>query len=220
MKKVALTLVVLMLTLVPASFAANTLTVNGPGLNSTSFALRVNLDDTANNVYVETQHPTAETHYLIRFWVDPTALSTLSANTSIRMGAINSTAFGQRIVIFLRHDAPGGAPQFQINTWGMQDAGAPSTYTFLKGVNIGPVAGAVPNQVEIEWTRSTGAGQPNAIFRIQRITPGNVGTNQLLNNLTMFDFTVDDARFGVLAGSGTNMAAAGSYKFDEFESYR
>ena len=204
MKKIALTLVVLMLTLVPASFAANTLTVNGPGLNSTSFALRVNLDDTANNVYVETQHPTAETHYLIRF----------------RMGAINSTAFGQRIVIFLRHDAPGGAPQFQINTWGMQDAGAPSTYTFLKGVNIGPVAGAVPNQVEIEWTRSTGAGQPNAIFRIQRITPGNVGTNQLLNNLTMFDFTVDDARFGVLAGSGTNMAAAGSYKFDEFESYR
>ena len=219
MKRVAITLAVLMLTLVPASFAANTLTVNGPGLNSTSFAARINLDDTANNVYVETQHPTAETHYLIRFWVDPTGLSALAPNTSLRIGAINSIAFGQRIVVFLRHDVPGGG-QFQINTWGLQDAGAPASYTFLTGVNIGPVAGSVPNQVEIEWTRSSGAGQPNSVFRIQRITPGNVGINQVLSNLTMFNFTVDDARFGLLAGSGTNMLAAGSYKFDEFESYR
>ncbi len=220
MKKIALTVVALSILLAPAAFAANSLTVSAPGLNSTGFALRVNLDDTSNNVYVESQHPTAETHYLMRFWVDPTLLSTLAANTSIRIGGVNSTANGQRIVLFLKHDAPGGAPQFQVNAWGMQDAGAPSTFTFLKGVNVGPVTGAVPNQVEVEWTRSLGAGQANAIFRIQRITPGNVGLNQQLSNLTMFDFAVDDVRFGVLAGTGTNMTAAGSYKFDEFESYR
>lgn len=210
----------LSLALAPAAFAANTITVVTPGLNSTANAMRVNLDDTSNNVYVETQEPNGETHYKIRFWVDPTSLATLAPNTSIRIGAVNSTAHGQRLVFFLRHDAPGSTPQFQVNAWGLQDTGEPANYTFLRGVNIGPVSGAVPNQIEIEWTRSQGSGQNNAVFRIRRITPGNVGVDQILSNLTMFNFLVDDARFGVLAGSGTNMLSAGSYKFDEFESYR
>lgn len=220
MKRIVLVAAATTFALAAAAHAANTLTVVQPGINSTGNALQINLDDTSTNVYVETTEPTAETHYKIRFWIDPTNLSNLAPNTSIRIGAVNSTAFGQRLVFFLRHDAPGTTPQFQVNAWGLQDTGEPASYTFLRGVNMGPVSGAVPNQVEIEWTRSTGSGQANGIFRIQRITPGNVGVNQQLSNLTMFNFTVDDARFGVLANSGTNMLGAGSYKFDEFESFR
>lgn len=206
--------------LATTAYAANSLTVVQPGINSTGSALQVNLDDTSTTVYVETQEPSGETHYKIRFWVDPTDLANLAPNTSLRIGAVNSTTFGQRLVFFLRHDAPGTAPQFQVNAWGLQDTGEPANYTFLRGVNVGPVSGAVPNQVEIEWTRSSGAAQADGVFRIQRITPGNTGVNQQLSNLTMYNFTVDDARFGVLAGSGTNMLGAGSFKFDEFESYR
>lgn len=220
MKKFLVAVAALSIALAPAAFAANTITVPAGGLNGTGFAMQVNLDDTSNNVYVETQHPNGETHYKIRFWVSPVLLSALAPNTSIRIGAINSTANGQRLVLFLRHDSPGTPAQYQVNVWGMQDAGAPSTYSFIKGINIGPVAGAVPNQVEMEWTRSTAAGMANGIVRIQRITPGNVGVDQVRSDLTMFNFSVDDARFGLLAGSGTNMTGLGSYKFDEFESYR
>lgn len=218
--KSAVAVAALSLALAPAAFAANSITVVTPGLNSTGHTMQVNLDDTSNNVFVETQHPNAETHYRMRFWVNPSGLSALAPNTAVRIGAINSSTFGQRIVLFLRHDAPGTPAQYQVNVWGLQDPGAPASYSFINGVNIGPVAGAVPNQVEVEWTRSTGAGNADGIIRIQRITPGNTGIDQVRNDLIMHDFTVDDARFGLLAGSGTNMTGPGNYKFDEFESYR
>src|SRR5690606_23713599 len=179
--------------LAPAAFAANTLTVAGPGLNGTNFSMSVNLDDSSNNVFVESQHPNGETHYLFRFWVDPTAIANLAPNTALRIGAINSAANGQRIVLFLRHDSPGTPAQYQINVWGLEDAGAPASYTFINGVNIGPVGTPVPNQVEVEWTRSTGSGADDGIIRIQRITPGNVGIDQVRDDLTMFNFSVDDA---------------------------
>ena len=220
MKRLGLCFVVLVLSSAAGAFALNDLQVVAPGLNSTGNALRIDLDDSNNNVFVETQHPSGESHYRIRFWIDPTGLANLAPNTSIRIGGINSTDHGQRIVFFLRHDSPGSPAQYQVNVWGMQDAGAPSTYTFIKGVNVGPVATPVANQVEIEWTRSSNTGVGDAIIRIQRITPGNVGTNQQNSTLVMRNFLVDDSRYGVLAGSGTNMTGLGSFKFDEFESYR
>ena len=222
MKKMAIVIgLVLALVFATGGYAVNSLTVSAAAaLNGTAFGLSVNLDDSANNVYVETQHPTAETHYLIRFWVNPALLTNLPNNRSLRIGGINSIANGQRLVYFLRKDAPVAQPaQYQVNVWGVQDSN-PSAFAFLKGINIGPVAAPLPNQVEAEWTRSTGVGVPDSVFRIQRITPANPGINQVVSNLVMFNFNVDDTRFGVLAGSGTSMVGTGSYSFDEFESYR
>jgi hypothetical protein len=202
-----------------AVFASNSLTVVPTGLNGTNHSLQVNLDTSTNNVFVVTQHPNGETHYRFSFWIDPTQLTNLAPNSSIRIGAVNSDLYGQRLVIFLRRDSPGTPDQYQINCWGLEDTGEPTSYSFLKGVNMGPYSGAVPNQVEIEWTRSSGESLADAVFRIQRITPGNVGLNQT-KNLTMYHFVVDYALFGVLAGSGNHMTGSGSYLFDEFQSFR
>ena len=208
-----------------SAFAANNLTVTAPGLNSTGNKLQVNLDFGAagNNVFVESQHPNDETHYRIRFWINPAGLQ-ITPDTSVRIAAIGSNENGQRLLLFLRHDVPDdnpGNPIWALNAWGMEDSGAPSTYRFLRGVFVDEVASPGANQFEVEWTRSTGAAQANSIFRIQRIAGASGGgANQQISNLVMFNFDVDYIRVGALAGSGANATADSSFAFDEFESYR
>ena len=76
--KSAVAVAALSLALAPAAFAANSITVVTPGLNSTGHTMQVNLDDTSNNVFVETQHPNGETHYRMRFWVNPAGATALA----------------------------------------------------------------------------------------------------------------------------------------------
>ena len=202
------------------SYAANNLQVVGPGLNGTNYGLQVNVQPgQTNNVFVESDHPNDETHYRIKFWLDPSGLD-IPCNTSIRMGAIGSFSGGQRIVLFLRRACANGGTTdiYQINAWGMEDNGFPATYRFLVGVYATLVASPQPEQFEIEWTASTGPSTSDGIYKVSRLGP-NPGS-QTVNNLDMSDFTVQYIRIGALAGSGSHALSNTSYMFDEFGSYR
>lgn len=212
------------LVLVPgSSYAANNLVVVQPGLNGTGNALEVNLEPgQSNNVFVESSDPNDETHYRIKFWLDPSNLD-LPCNQSVRMGAIGSFADGgsgggQRIVIFLRRACAGATDIYQINAWGMEDSGYPATYRFLIGVYAGLVASPQPFQFELEWTAATGPATSDGIYKVSRLGP-NPGSQQV-TDLDMSDFTVQYIRIGALAGSGSKVLSNSSYLFDEFESYR
>ena len=209
------------------AMAANSLGVNNlSGLNGTGFGMEVSFDANAapncagagngstNNVYVETAHPTDETHYLMRFWVNPNNLS-LCPNKSIRLGVLGDDGpAGQHVIVFLkRNDADNS---WRVNTWYKDETGA-----FFAGPGVFIVGQANPNQarqVEIEWTAATSAASNNGILSIRRLAPTAAGpfTATGIDNA----FQVDYGRFGILAGSGAAAQADTSYKFDEFESYR
>lgn len=216
--RAALVVAVAGLTTGAAAFGANNLTVPGPGqgLNGTQFAMQVNLEPgQTNNVFVQTNHPESEEHYLMRFWVDPSDLD-LPGDTGIRIGAINSTENGQRLLLFIRRDVSPGNDIYQLNAWGLEDTGG---FRFLQGVFLTFTASPTPVQVEVEWTRSSGPAVADAIYRVARLSPSPGGPAPL-SNLVMRNFDVDFARFGVIAGSGGVTQTNSSYKFDEFESYR
>ncbi len=210
-----------------AAMAANTLAVNAASaLNGTSFGLQVSLDANAapncagtgngavNNVYVETAHPTDETHYLMRFWINVNNLS-LCPNKSIRIGVLGDDgAPGQHVIVFLkRNDADSS---WRVNTWyRVEDT------SFNAGPGVFIVGQGNPNQarqVEIEWTAATTSSSNNGVLSIKRLLPTPAGPF----TVTGIDdaFQVDYGRFGVLAGSGAAAFADTNYKFDEFESYR
>lgn len=209
------------------AMAANTLAVNaGAALNGTNFGMQVSVDANAapncagagngstNNVFVETAHPTDETHYLMRFWVNPNNLN-LCANKSIRIGVLGDDGpAGQHVIVFLKRNDVDAS--WRINTWYRDESGA-----FFAGPGVFIVGQAVPNQarqVEIEWTAATTAAANDGILSVRRIAPTTAGpfTATGIDNA----FQVDYGRFGILAGSGAAAQGDSFYKFDEFESYR
>ena len=90
-----------------SAFAANTLTVNAASaLNNTGFGMQVALDGpSTNNVYVQSDHPNAESHYLARFFICPSSLA-LDPNTSVRVLAIGDATLGQHVIGFMRGHTP------------------------------------------------------------------------------------------------------------------
>ena len=211
-----------------SAMAANSLTVNGAAaLNNTTFGLQVTVDGSSNNVFVESQHPTGESHYRALFFVCPASLS-LNPNSSVRMGAIGDNALGQHIVIFMRRDVTGGGTdQWLLNTWVSVSDVAPSSYMFgtstfvaLNAAGAESCATTSPAHrwFEIEYTAGTGADGQLAVRRL--VYMGSPLVEKFVNNRNTDALVVDNARFGAIAGSGANATAASSYYFDEFESYR
>ena len=217
MKRIVLAIgLVLALAFATGGYAVNSLVVSaGAALNGTGFGLSVNHDGSANNVYVDSTHPTDETHYLFRFWISPATL-VLDPNTAIRIAAVGDDgAPAQHVVLFLRRDTATTPHQWLLNAWRKDDTG---TYVFANSLFHSSITAADKvRQYEFEWTAATAPGANNGSFRMTRLIPTVVTkTNLSLDNDTI---QVDNIRIGTLAGAGVN-AVSGAYFFDEFESYR
>ena len=75
-----------------AAWGAAGVTVNGTAaMNGTSFGMSVNLDGTATNAFVVSQHPTDETHFLFRFFINPGTVN-ITPGTALRIGAVGDEA--------------------------------------------------------------------------------------------------------------------------------
>ncbi len=200
-----------------AAFAANSLTViSNPNTTSdtTGHTASINFSGgNSGNVYVEDDSPSGETHYKIKFWVNPYTLS-LVANKAIRIGGIGDATNGQHILIFLKRNDVDNS--WRINTWYKTD-----TLGYTPGPGVFIVGQGAPNkwvQLQLEYTAATNDGSPDGTLTLQRIAPSSSGV-QSVNSLATQNLHVDNIRFGSLAGQGSN-ATSGSYLFDEFESYR
>ena len=211
------------------AFAANSLVVNaGAALNATNFGLQVNLDGSNNNVFVESDHPNAETHYVARFFLCPNDLA-LTPNSSVRIGAIGDGTLGQHVILFLRRNiAPvTGNDSWLFNTWVSVSDATPNSYTFGTSIFIATNAAgaedcsttsAAHRWLELEYTAGTGADGQLAARRL--VYNGSTLVEKFVNSRSTANLHVDNIRIGALSGSGSNATAASSYYFDEFESYR
>lgn len=208
-----------------ASWAAPSLAVTaGAALNGTSFGLAVNFDNSAGNAYVETLHPTDETHYLARFWLHPGNVS-IDPGVSVRFGAIGDDTQGQHIILFLKHDNAVATAQYQMNFW-FKDKALSGAYRFGGATYLSDVSTPCARQYEVEWTADTLAGTSgNGTLVVRRLADaGSCGSGALVtrtvSNMDTDGWQIDNARFGTLNGAQSANGNSGAIRFDEFESYR
>jgi hypothetical protein len=197
------------------AFAANGISVQGAAAqNGTSFGLQVNLDGSTNLAYVLSEHPVAESHYLLRFWLQPATMLNLGLDTAVRIGQISDETAGAIVVVFLRHDDPAaGGDTYRINTWVKEDSG---TFRFGGGHFLSFDNNPTPRQIEIEWTQATAPGANNGALTVTRVG----GPTSTISDIDNDTHAVDRAFWGIMAPGGANMTGAGSFYFDEYESYR
>ena len=207
----------LVMALCVAGFAsASSLAVNGAAaMNGTTFGLQVNQTAAATDAYVESTHPVFETHYLMRFWVNPSGLP------------IAEGAAGTNHLRFFRlnDQADGGDPiprgtflvgfftkspvdhEYHLIIWAKQDGA--TAFTSVGNLFIG----SAPSQIETEFTAAD-SGTTSVVMK--KLNTAQVITRSDLN---LGDADVDFIDVGTFTNSNPS-GIAGNYFFDEFESYR
>lgn len=207
----------LVMALCLAGFAsASSLAVNAAAaMNGTAFGLQVNQTAAATDAYVESTHPVSETHYLMRFWVNPSGLPIAegaAGTNSIRFFRLNDQADGGdpnprgTFLVGFFTKSPGDHDYHMI-FWAKQDGG--TTYTSIGNLFIG----ALQSQIEAEFTAAD-SGTISVVMK-------KLGTAQVItrSDLNLGDADVDFIDVGTFTNSNPS-AIAGNYFFDEFESYR
>ncbi len=224
MKKLSLVLAagaaVALITAMPVA-AANTLTVGaGSALGGTNFGLSINVDAGAgitNPVFVQSDHPTDETHLLLRFRLRVDGLNAPAAGAGRNFRLLNvvddsAPATPHKVIFLQRQNTTGN---WRLVGWTYTNAAAyePAGAFFLANF-----AGAFDRQIECEWTQATAGA--NGIFGCFRTdTPGTQFF--LRSNISDSNFQGDQVQVGFFDFDGfPGTAAASQLDFDEYESYR
>jgi len=203
-----------------AAFAANTLTVNNTcALGGTNFGLDIHADPSGavtNSVYVESDHPNAETHMLIRFRLKASALDAPASGAGRNFRLLNmidnSDATNPHKILFLQRQSTTG--NWRLAVWGFDTS--LSQYTFIGGMFLFNYHAASDIQVQCEWTQDTGSG--NGIVTCTKVGSGSTFTDSTVHDAGRVTDTVQAGFFDFDSfGNGAN---GGDLCFDEYESYR
>jgi hypothetical protein len=213
-----------MVTYVTPALAANSLAVPQCGTPPCeaaiegNYGLKVTLDGSNTNAYVESDHPVNETHMLWRFWVQPAAtLNTgMGQQTAFRFARTNNADVGgegQNVIHFLRRGVNDGSGRatYRLNTWVKDGDGS---WKFVGGFFLTNGNGLAARQIEVEWTRDSGSGDGS--ITVTRVDNSATASRTGLTNAT---HDIDKFRIGIFIG-GNPSAATGDYHFDSYESYR
>ena len=193
---------------VAATANAASLTVNNAcALNATTWGLEVN-KATVGDAYVRSDHPTDETHMLIRFWIDADNINIpqVEGQNAFQFLRGGHEGVGATLVAFLKRGVASG--NYRLTVYARRDDG-PNTYK-LAGEGFLQLFGGVPSQVEIEWTR----GNPGTVTA--KVNGTQIFTNTVLNVAA----EIDTVRWGVFAGDGPAIPGDATFCLDEYESYR
>lgn len=205
-----------------AALAQNSLQVlPAAALNSTNFGLQVNVAAAAANaVYVQSDHPTAETHMrtVWRMRVDGLNAPASGAGRNYRfLNLVDSDQpAAPHKIFFLQRQVTTG--NWRLAVWNRTPGGV---YEFLGGAFHGVYGAASPDvKWDCDWTMAT-AG-PNGIFVCDR-TVGATTNQDVINVTTVNDGgqQTDSMQFGFFDFDGfPGVAAAGHADHDEVELYR
>ena len=225
MKKLSLVVMVLAVGLLvaaaPAS-AVNSLVVNaGAALNATNFGLAVTVGPNAgdnNAVYVQSSHPTDETHMEIRFRLRNQSLDAPLSGAGRNFRFLNmgddASAGTPHKILFLQRQATTGNWRFA--AWTYTNS---SVYEFVGGFFFTGYHSAGDFQVRCEWTKATGPS--NGIFRCERTdNPGTFFLQRTDINDSNFQTDFVQAGFFDFDSFGAGTSGGGKLDFDEYESYR
>lgn len=197
--------------------ALSTLAVNASAaLNSTSFGLQVNVDSpSADSAFVTSDHPSDETHYLMRMRFKPgpgfTMTQTANANY-IRIAQLRRDVGTSNVcmVVFLKRSVANG--NYRINVWYRKD----TTVFGNAGEFFLTTFGApVEKQLEFEYTRGNGSNNGRIIARLDGVQQFDTGA--VLDN---DNYPIGKLDMGYLYSATDTATATGPLYEDEVETYR
>lgn len=209
MRKTAWVMVAGALVLSAGAAQAASLTVNDAcKLNGTNFGLQVTKNP-VGDAFVRSDHPTNETHFRVKFWVDPNSMDIPAPpNDYFQFLRTGHETVGTSLILFLKQ-APSN--NYRLTAY-VRVEGQATTYQLVGEAFLQTIGGAeVP--VEVEWQR----GAPGFVKVWINTANTNPPTFQKLNanNPTS---EVDTVRWGVFAGDGPVVTQP--FCLDEYESYR
>ncbi|MEO8275482.1 MAG: hypothetical protein ABI639_04640 [Thermoanaerobaculia bacterium] len=188
---------------------------NAAAMNATTFGMQTNMTAAATDAYVRSDHPVSETHYLMRFWVNPSGLPLAegaAGTNSIRFFRLNDQNDGGdpqprgTFLVGFFTKSPDDH-QYHMIFWAKQNG--TTAFTSIGNLFIGSGA----SQIEVEFTAAN-SGTTSVVMK-------KLSTAQSItrNNLNLSDADVDLIDIGSFTNSNPS-AINGNYFFDEFESYR
>jgi len=198
--------------------AANGLAVNAASALEGAFGLQVIHTDNLTSTYVSSDHPTAETHILLRWRMNLQNMTINQGapivNNYFRMMHLNKTGEGAHVVFFIQRVPDTGNLHFI--AWTKESSGA-NNYIFAGGFFFQAYQGnPSANQVECEWFRATSAVANDGRLHCQKLgVGGSTFDNTTLDN---FNTVIDQVRPGFF--NFDTFTGTGSWKFDGYESYR
>ena len=158
---------------VTATANAASLTVNNAcALNATTWGLEIN-KSTVGDAYVRSDHPTDETHMLIRFWIDPGNINIplVAGGNYFQFLRGGHEGVGATLIAFLKRAT--GSGNYRLTVYVKRDDG-PNVYK-LAGEGFLTTFGGPPAQVEIEWSR----GNPGTVTG--KVNGAQIFTSTVLN---------------------------------------
>ncbi|KAB2966010.1 MAG: hypothetical protein F9K18_06120 [Thermoanaerobaculia bacterium] len=194
-----------------AALAQNTLTVNNTAaLGGTTFGMDISIAAAAtNSVYVQSDHPNAETHLLMKWRMNLVATTApiSGGGRNLRFLLVrDETAARNHLILFAQRQQTGN---WRLAAWTWDTVG--NTYVFAGGHFLSAYATNLDLQEECDWT--PGAG--NGTLTCTRVGSAFTFTNATLNNGGLVGDTI---RTGFLDFDAFN--SVGHVYFDEYEFYR
>lgn len=198
-----------------AAVAQNTLAVNaGAALGGTNFGMQVTAAVGASNpVFVQSDHPNAETHMRIvwRMKLDQLNAPTTGPGRNFRfMNLIDNDDAGlPHKILFLQRQSSGN---WRLAVWSRNTTGA--SYEFAGGHFL--ATGGSTNDIKEECEFTMASGGANGEATCTRLEPA--GQTFTISTLDDQNRQTDSVQFGFF--DFDNFETAGNVKFDEYESYR
>lgn len=198
------------------AMADNSLDVTADAAIEGNFGLRVNIDQgTLTEAYVQSDHPQAESHFMVSFWVDPTNLD-LPVSPTVNKCFIfmkyyrDSPSPLQHNFIYLCRNNADTAWRIALN--GRRDSGA---FVWTGGTFLAPDSGPSPHFIELEFQAADPGGN-NGILRMWR----DGVLKRELTNVDNDTWNVDTVRVGIVPLAKLGPLASGSFDFDSYVSTR
>ena len=209
-----------------AAYGANSLDVNGSAAQDGSYGLEINLDGSANRVYVQDNSPDSETTYRASFWIHRNDMfmdncggscSTRIVMFLARQEAPDATVFR---IIYGRLAVDGaGGPRYNIRFGVRNDNG---DLVYMGGVIL--TTGVARKHVTVEWQQGSAPFANDGIARLYTSNDGGTPNLQFERTTMMTgSYDIDHVRIGATSGTDdqpSDVNTTGSWYFDTFESYR
>jgi hypothetical protein len=208
--KALLVLAVAVLLSAGAALAQNTLTVNATAaLGGTNFGMDISVASGAtNSVYVQSDHPNAETHLLMKWRLSLGAATAPSsgAGRNFRFLRVYDQAANRFfLVLFAQRQQTGN---WRLAAWSFDSVS--NQYTFAGGHFLTQYANAEDMQESCDWTAGAGTGALTCtkVGTGQTFTASNLNSNFVGDSISTGFFDFD------------NFNSVGHVYFDEYEFYR
>jgi len=206
------------------ALAANSIAVNGPGLNGTNYKLAITDEDDCGAadtpVFVQSDEPNNESHIKMKFYLNAETLVAPASGGGRAFRFLNlqdaDDVANPVAILFMQRQVTTG--NWRLIGWIRNTAGSSWQYVGSLFAFSYQSAASSP-QFECDWYAASAPGTA-------RFTCTKVGTAQMFDSGTTLqtnDRGVDSVQIGYFdydgyGGGGCN--GGGSLNFDEYESYR